>query len=64
MPRANLLVRGQSCLWSIDTDLSDEEIEAMREDGVPLGILVHDEPFEPTCEWFDVRRERAERRRR
>lgn len=44
--RANLLIRGHTCLWSIDTEIPDADYERMREDGVALSRVVYEEEWE------------------
>jgi hypothetical protein len=45
MPQAVLSIRGKQSEWGITTPLPMSAIEAMREDGIEVGILENSVPF-------------------
>lgn len=41
MPMATIEIKGKASRWAIDCQASNAEIEAMRADGLDVGILVN-----------------------
>lgn len=41
MPLATIEIKGKSSRWAFDCQASNAEIEAMRADGIDVGILVN-----------------------
>jgi len=41
---ATMIVRGRTSEWAISFDASQDQIEAMRADGIDVGILMHRVP--------------------
>lgn len=58
MPRATIDVRGERKTWGITWDASKDQIEAMRADGIEIGIVMNSIPewvaelgYGPTRAW-------------
>lgn len=41
--RAQIIVQGLACMWEFAQDISSEEIERMRADGLPVNIILSEE---------------------
>lgn len=52
MPRAQIAIKGQTAMWIIEQDLPLSEIERMRDDGLPVNIVVHEEEAGQVPQFF------------
>jgi hypothetical protein len=58
MPRATVEIRGKHSTWGVDWDASQKQIDAMRQDGIEVGIIMNSIPqwvvelgYGPTRVW-------------
>ena len=52
MPRAQIEIKGHTAMWIIEQDLPLSEIERMRDDGLPVNIVVHEEEADQMPQFF------------